>query len=89
MGTWLSDHWGEAITGIGAAGGIGASIKLWPRFWRGLMRTIASPFLLEIERERRLARDAQVIDLTDQIETLQDRIEAYEERERARASGPG
>lgn len=55
---------------LGSAGGIGASIRYFPNFWRGVIRFIAAPVLLGIEREVRLAREEQVTDLLEQIEEL-------------------
>lgn len=65
---WVASHW---VT-IGGAGGFIASLRLFPNFWRGLIRALASPVLLGIERERRLAREEQVADLLEQIEELKE-----------------
>lgn len=61
-------HWRSIVTATGSVGAIGASIRWWPRFWRGVARVIASPVLLEIQRETTLAREQQVADLLEIIE---------------------
>lgn len=55
---------------IGALGGGLASLRWFPGLWRGLIRLIAAPVLLGIERERRLAREEQVAELLEEIERL-------------------
>ena len=68
---WFQDHW-PALTGLG---GLAASIRLFPNFWRGLIRLLASPVLLSIEREIRMAREEQVADLLERIERLEEERE--------------
>lgn len=63
---YLASHW-PTISGII---GLAASIRLFPNFWRGLIRALASPVLLGIEREVRKAREEQVADLLEQVERL-------------------
>lgn len=65
---WLT-YWEEIIGFLTLLGGI-ASIRWFPRFWRAVARAIASPLLLEIEREKNRAREEQVADLLEQIEAL-------------------
>lgn len=66
--SWLSAHWPSILTALGATGGVGASLKFFPRFWRGVARIVASPILLEIARETQLAREEQIADLLEIIE---------------------
>jgi hypothetical protein len=65
---WLSS-WSEIIGTLTLLGGL-SSIKWFPRFWKALARTVASPLLLEIEREKLRAREEQVTDLLEQVEAL-------------------
>lgn len=65
---WIGSHW-PVISG---AVSLVVSIRLFPAFWRGLIRALASPVLLGIERERRLAREEQVAELLEQIEDLKE-----------------
>lgn len=60
----------------GALSGLAASVRWFPNFWRGLIRMIAAPVLLGIERERRIAREEQVADLLEQIERLKNEAES-------------
>ncbi|MCC6596865.1 MAG: hypothetical protein IT477_10195 [Rhodanobacteraceae bacterium] len=66
----LSEHLGTIAMSGGAIGGAVASLRWFPGLWRGLIRLIAAPVLLGIERERRLAREEQVAELLDEIERL-------------------
>ncbi len=66
MSDWVLTHWPQ----ISGAIGLAVSIRVFPNFWRGLIRALASPVLLGIEREIRMAREEQVADLLEQIEDL-------------------
>lgn len=63
---WIGSHWPQ----ISGAIGLAVSVRVFPNFWRGLIRGLASPVLLGIEREIRRAREEQVADLLDQIDHL-------------------
>ncbi len=62
-------RWQEIIGTLTLLGGL-LSMRWFPKFWRGIARAIASPLLLEIEREKNRAREEQVVDLLEQIEAL-------------------
>ena len=67
----LDGRWSELFALLGGAGAIGGSMRLFPRFWRGFARILASPILLEIQREMTKAREQQVADLLERIEGLE------------------
>ena len=73
MASWIANHW---LTVTSAMGAFGVSVRLFPGFWRGLIRAVAAPVLLGIERERRIAREEQVADLLDQVERLKSEAES-------------
>ena len=66
-------EWGWITAAIAVIGG---SVKFFPQFWRGLIRAIASPVLLGIEREVRMAREEQVEDLTEEVKRLRHELGA-------------
>jgi hypothetical protein len=75
MWSELAEHW-ERIMAIGLTGG---TLAVLPRLWRAFVRVLAAPALYEIERERRLAREQQVLDLTQEIERLKRAAHAVKE----------
>lgn len=68
MDHWLQTHWQYLMTFLTVGGGVGASIKWFPNFWRGAARMLASPVLLSIKQEILNARTEQVADLLQVIE---------------------
>jgi hypothetical protein len=61
---WVLSHW-HFLTG---ASGIVASVRLFPRFWRGLAKALAAPLILAIKEEQLKAREQQVLDLVELLE---------------------
>ena len=82
---WLSSHTTEAVAVSSLIGALGASLKWFPGFWRGLAKIAIGWFLYEMERGKRIALEEQVDELLDQIETLK----AHSPRRPKRGSDAG
>lgn len=83
MEHWLQAHWQSLVMFLTAGGGLGASIKWFPNFWRGAIRMLASPVLFSIEREIRMARTEQVADLLAVIEEKDQEIDRLRQEKKA------
>lgn len=64
MWSLLSQYW-PYLTG---AGGLAASVRLFPAFWRGVAKFLAAPLILAIKEEQLKAREQQVLDLVELLE---------------------
>lgn len=83
MVSWLISHRAEFVIILGGVSSIGGVAWRRPSALRALGRFLASPVLLEIEREVNHARDEQVTDLVGRVRSL----EAENDRLRRRRGG--